>query len=210
MRFSFVDESPSPAVPADDAAACFAEARAGSTEALGKLLDQSRPYLLEIANAELDAMLRNKVGASDMVQETFLEAQRIFARFDGANPPELRAWLRAILLNKIGTTTRYYRDAAKRQATREVAFSPDSDRQAELEQSGPTPSRTMMAHERAAALRLAILRLPEHYRQLIVWRQMEDLSFDTIAERLGKSTEAVRKLWSRAIQQLQLELGESL
>jgi len=45
---------------------------------------------------------------------------------------------------------------------------------------------------------------------LIVWRQMEDLSFDDIAARLGKSIEAVRKLWSRAIQQLQVELGESL
>jgi RNA polymerase sigma-70 factor, ECF subfamily len=205
-----VEESSPSHSQLDDAAACFAAARAGSTEALGQLLDQFRHYLLEIANAELDAMLRNKVGASDVVQDTFLEAQRVFDRFEGETPPELRAWLRAILLNRIGTTTRYYRDAAKRQAGREVAFAPDSDRQAELEQSGPTPSRMMMAHERAAALRSAILRLPEHYRQLIVWRQMEDLSFEDIAARLGKSVEAVRKLWSRAIQQLQVELGESL
>jgi RNA polymerase sigma-70 factor (ECF subfamily) len=205
-----VEESSTTPGPSDNAAANFAAARAGSTEALGQLLDQFRHYLLDIANAELDALLRNKVGPSDIVQETFLEAQRIFQRFEGESPTELRAWLRAILLNKIGTTTRHYRDAAKRQAGREVAFSPDSDRQAELEQSGPTPSRMMMAHERATALRSALLRLPEHYRQLIVWRQMEDLSFDDIAARLGKSIEAVRKLWSRAIQQLQVELGESL
>src|SRR5262245_36626092 len=60
-------DSPAPSPnPIDDAAARFAAARAGSTEALGQLLDQFRLYLLEIANGELDAVLRNKVGPSDI------------------------------------------------------------------------------------------------------------------------------------------------
>src|SRR5262249_5503480 len=64
--------------------------------------------------------LRAKFGASDVVQETFLEAQRIFPRFQGASPDQLRAWLRAILLNKAATYTRSYRDTAKRRPRRDA------------------------------------------------------------------------------------------
>ena len=58
----------------------LAEARAGSQEALGKLLESFRAYLLLIAQCELDAELRAKGGASDLVQQTFLEGQRDFAQ----------------------------------------------------------------------------------------------------------------------------------
>src|SRR4051812_46159075 len=58
-------------------------ARAGSHEALGQLLDGCRGYLLRIARDELDPRLQAKGGASDLVQETFLEAQRDFAAFTG-------------------------------------------------------------------------------------------------------------------------------
>jgi RNA polymerase sigma-70 factor (ECF subfamily) len=66
-----------------------------------------------------------------------------------------------------------------------------------------------MQRERAAGLQAAISRLPEDYRQVIVWRQVEDLSFEAIAERLGRSLDATRKLWWRAIQKLQDELQET-
>jgi RNA polymerase sigma-70 factor (ECF subfamily) len=67
-----------------------------------------------------------------------------------------------------------------------------------------------MREERATALTVALAQLPPHYRQVIVWRQVEDLSFEEMASRLGRSTDAVRKLWWRALQQLQDELGNSL
>jgi len=52
-------------------------------------------------------------------------------------------------------------------------------------------------------------RLPEHYRQVIVWRQWEDLSFAEIASRLERSADAARMLFARAVEQLQKELGAS-
>lgn len=58
-------------------------ARDGSLEALGRLLDNFRPYLLRLANAELDARLQAKLSGSDLVQKTFLEAQHLFERFHG-------------------------------------------------------------------------------------------------------------------------------
>jgi RNA polymerase sigma-70 factor (ECF subfamily) len=174
------------------------------------VLELCRRYLLRVASAELDPQLQGKLGASDVVQETLLEAQRIFDRFQGDSPAELRAWLRAILLNKVATHTRHYRDTAKRQVGQEVGFDPDSDRLAELAAMISTPSSLIVQKERAMALTQAVQRLPEHYRQIIVWRQVDNLSFEEMASRLGRSVEAVRKLWWRAIQQLQQELGDSL
>ena len=72
-------------------------------------------------------------------------------------------------------------------------------------QSQPAPDS-----DPTPALTAALGRLPEHYRQVIVWRQMEDLSFEAMAGRLGRSEAAVRKLWWRALQSLQKEMGVAL
>lgn len=185
-------------------------ARRGSPEALGQVLELCRRYLLQIANAELDPHLQAKLGASDVVQETFLEAQRIFDRFDGNSPDELRAWLRAILLNKVSDQDRHFRGTAKRDLAKEVVLGTSAVGPLEPQVPTPTPSNVMMQQERAVALTAALDRLPSHYRQVIVWRQIEDLSFEEMADRLDRSVDAVRKLWWRAIQQLQEELGNSL
>jgi WD40 repeat protein len=71
--------------PARDASQFLPAARAGSSEALGQALEICRGYLLRVANQGLNADLRAKGGASDLVQETFLEAQRDFGCFQGAS-----------------------------------------------------------------------------------------------------------------------------
>ena len=89
-----------------DAAQRLAAARAGSREALGQVLQACRGYLLLLAERELDPDLQTKGGASDLVQETFLEAQKDFANFQGNSEGELRAWLRQILLHNLANFTR--------------------------------------------------------------------------------------------------------
>src|SRR4029077_18908049 len=78
-------------------------ARAGSAEALGKVLEACRPYLLVIANEELDSDLKAKVGPSDVVQDSCAKAHEAFSRFEGRRRPELLAWLRQILLNELAS-----------------------------------------------------------------------------------------------------------
>ena len=77
-----------------DAAEHLPAARAGSREALGQVLEACRPYLLRIANEGVAVDVQAKGGASDLVQETFLEAQRDFARFQGNTEAELLPYLR--------------------------------------------------------------------------------------------------------------------
>jgi RNA polymerase sigma-70 factor (ECF subfamily) len=58
--------------------------------------------------------------------------------------------------------------------------------------------------EYAEQVAQCLAQLPPAAREVVVLRNFEGLPFDDIAVRLGKSTEAVRKVWSRAIRQLQL------
>src|SRR5262245_55812569 len=87
--------------PGDVATQWLAAARAGSSEALGQALEACRNYLLLIALRELDSGLQAKGGASDLVQETMVDALRDFRRFHGSSEAELQAWLRELLLHNL-------------------------------------------------------------------------------------------------------------
>jgi RNA polymerase sigma-70 factor (ECF subfamily) len=191
-----------------DAGPWLPEARAGSSEALGQVLEACRGYLLVIAQQELEPALQAKGGASDLVQQTFLEAQRDFAGFQGTTHDALLAWMRRLLLNNLANFRRDYR-RNKRQVQREVALpSGDSSRQPEggLRAGTPTPSVAAMHNEQTEALERALARLPEDYGRVIQLRYREQRSFEEIAELMKRSQNAIRKLWSRAIERLQQEL----
>src|SRR6516165_4598279 len=98
----------------EEAAQRLAAARSGSREALGQALEACRGYLHLLAQRELDPDLRAKGSASDLVQETFLEAQKDFGRFVGESEDELLAWLRQMLVHNLLNFTRRYRTTQKR------------------------------------------------------------------------------------------------
>jgi RNA polymerase sigma-70 factor (ECF subfamily) len=193
---------------AEDVGGLLAAARAGSREALGRVLEGCRRYLLGVAEGELDHDLRSKGGASDIVQETFLEAGRDFAGFRGSTPEELRAWLRQVLLHKVGAFTRRYRDTGKREIGREIEFGADGS-WGGIDQApaGSTlsPSGVASERERALALRRALNRLPEEYRRVVILRFEEERSFDEIGRLTDRSPDAARKVWSRAMERLRQE-----
>src|SRR5262245_35817270 len=98
----------------DDIVRWLVDARAGSGEALGQALEACRRYLMLVAQRKLPPDLRTKGSASDLVQQTFLEAYRDFAQFHGTTEDELLAWLRQLLLHQVGKFARQYRGTAKR------------------------------------------------------------------------------------------------
>ena len=88
-------------------------ARDGDQHAVGVLIQECREYLLLIANQDLDDQVKPKLGASDVVQETLLTAQKSFAKFTGNCPNELRAWIRQILKHDLHEAHRKYKKAGK-------------------------------------------------------------------------------------------------
>lgn len=183
------------------------EARAGSPEALGRALMACRAYLLLVADRKLAPQLRCKADASDLVQETFLEAQRDFARFDGVATEDWLSWLCQILLHNVANTVRRYRHTEKRALDRELALVPGEG--AALVAEMASPSAQAACHEETAALEVALSHLPEHYRRVLHLRYQEKQTFAQIGTTLSCSAEAARKLWARAVSRLQKML-ESL
>jgi len=192
----------------NEAVPLLTAARSGSREALGQLLEICRGYLLLIAKGELDVDLQAKEGASDRVQETFLEAQRDFGQFHGTSEAELLAWLRRILLNNVANFTRRYRTTGKRAVAREVGLDEAGNRdlQANLPSDVDSPSGQAVAREEAAALARALEQLPEDYRQVLRLRFEEGLPFEDIAKLMSRSANAVRKLFARAVERVQMEI----
>lgn len=191
---------------AEDLLQCVRE---GSEQALGELLEKCRSYLLLIANSELESDLRAKAGASDLVQESFLEAHRDIAHFQGESLDELLAWLRRILLHNLADFARQYRETAARRISREQTLDDSTGPvlAQHLAVPDPSPSKQAVANEQHAALAQALQRLPDDYRQALLLRQQEQYSFAQIGEAMGRSAEAARKVWFRAVERLREELG---
>jgi RNA polymerase sigma-70 factor (ECF subfamily) len=180
-------------------------ARDGSEEALAQVLELCRPYLLRIANDELAGDLQAKIGASDLVQETFLDAHRDLSRFSGATEAQWLAWLRGILQHKLANLIRHYRQTDKRQVQGGLPLpSPSADGHTpELIAPDSSPSARARAHERDEALARALAQLPKPQQHIIRLRSYGDLSFEEAGKLMGRSADAARKLWGRAVEQLQ-------
>jgi RNA polymerase sigma-70 factor, ECF subfamily len=193
---------------AESADRVLVAARGGSREALGNALEACRRYLLAIAARELDPDLRAKGGASDLVQETFLEAQRDFARFRGSSPEDLRAWLRQVLLHNVGAFTRRFRTTSMRAVALEVAMEAGGS-SAQLNEptaaSNLSPSGVAIEHEQVSNLRRALDRLSDDYRRVVFLRFEEGRSFEEIGQLTDRSPDAARKVWARAMERLRQE-----
>ena len=116
-----------------------------------------------------------------------LPAHRGFAEFRGRSEAEWRSWLRTILVRCLAQHRRHYRLTAKRQQGREVPL--DLGIGPAPESRDPTPSRELARREREATLLAAVDRLPEHYREVVIWHHREKLPFDEIARRRDISAE---------------------
>jgi RNA polymerase sigma-70 factor (ECF subfamily) len=194
--------------PAKAVTDSLAAARSGSLEALGQTLDAFRGYLLAIAEREIDPHLRAKGGASDLVQETLLEAVGSFPAFRGQTDDELRAWLRRLLLHNVVDFTRQYRDAEKRQVGREQHLGlgdSSSELGLGIPDRQPSPSAGAVQHEQARAIQKGLEMLPEDYRRIILLRYQQQLAFEEIGQLMNLTSNAARKLWARAIKRLRQE-----
>jgi RNA polymerase sigma-70 factor (ECF subfamily) len=180
----------------------LALARAGDQDALGEVLEAYREYLRLLARPRVGPGLRVRVDASDLVQETLLEAQRDFHQFLGNSEGEVIVWLRQILIRNLADQVKYHQ-SEKRDMGREQSLEAlvEQDHMA-LAAPLSTPSGHASRREQAVALANAMASLPPDYREVIVLRHMEGQSYEAVAARMGRTPGAVRMLWLRAVERL--------
>lgn len=190
------------------------DVRAGADADLGSLLDLYRNYLRLLARLEIGRRLQGKLDASDLVQETFLEAHRHFARFQGSSEPQLVSWLRQILAAKVANLLRHYLGTQGRDVRLERELEAELDKSsrmlgAELIAPLSSPSQRAVRREQAVLLANALERLPADYREVIVLRHLEGRSFSEIAQHMRRSVDSVQKLWLRGLSRLRRAFGET-
>lgn len=190
------------------------DAKTGGEAALGPLLETYRNYLRLLARLEIGKRLQGKLDASDLVQETFLEANRNFDKFRGHDEPQFAYWLRQILAAKVANLVRHYFGTQARDLHLEEQLAADLDNSSrmlgqELMGSMTSPSVRAVRREQAVVLADALQRLPEDYREVIVLRHLEGLTFPEVARRMERSQDSVEKLWLRGLARLRQAFGES-
>ena len=136
---------------------------------------------------------------------------RDWPKFRGGTEAELAAWLRQILAHVLLHEVRRYGGARRRDIGREVSLEEalaESSRRlgAALAAPGSSPSERAGRHELELRLADALARLPADYAEIILLRNVEGLSHEEAAGRMGRGAGAVRMLWVRALARLRQEL----
>jgi RNA polymerase sigma-70 factor (ECF subfamily) len=196
-----------------DRTALLGLAKCNDDAALGELLEEYRNYLRFLAELELGRRMRRKVDPSDLVQETFLDAHRSFPNFAGTTETQFTHWLRRILATNTSNMLRQYLGTQARDIRLEEDLTGSyQDSGAKFQDlsapSAESPSQDAIVHEQAIELANALNRLPEDYRDVIVLRHWEAMSFPEIAARMGRSLDSVEKLWMRGVMRLRAGMGD--
>jgi RNA polymerase sigma-70 factor (ECF subfamily) len=178
----------------------------------GAAFDRFRAYLLLLARARLDPRLAAKFDASDVVQQTLLEAHRDAAQFRGRTSGEQAAWLRQILARNLANAGRdlgrLKRDAA-RERSLEAALNESASRlELWLAADQSSPSRQAARNEAVLRLADALATLPEPQREAVELHYWQGLKLAEVADRLGRSTAAVAGLLQRGLRALRERLAE--
>jgi RNA polymerase sigma-70 factor, ECF subfamily len=181
-------------------------AKAGYSPALGRLLDRYRAPLLEQAQGRVGRRLQMKVDIEDLLQDVSLEAYRDIGRFRGTTEGEFLCWLRKILATILMNQLRHYFGTGRRNLRREQRLAERDDlsmgQERELVAPDTSPSQRAVKGERAARLAEAIKTLPAPYREVIVLRHLQGLSFADVARQMARTEDSVKNMWLRALRQL--------
>ena len=140
-------------------------------------------------------LMGNPADAEDVVQDAYVRALAGADRFRGGDE---RAWLLSIVRNGCYSSHR-------RQKVRQ---SSDFDETVHGEDTAPSPEQRVIDRDTSRRVRLAVEGLTPEFREVIVLREFEDLSYKEIADVVGTPIGTVMSRLARARAQLQAALAE--
>ena len=165
------------------------------TDPDGLSLDGYREYLIMLARLHWDERLAGKMDASDIVQQTLLEAWKARHQVQGSTEPEVRAWLRKVLSNNLIDAVRKWtgqaRDARREQSIEEALEKSATRMEDWLAAEQSSPSQRAERNEQLLRLSEALAMLPKRQRTAIELRDLKGWSLKVICEFMGTTESAV-------------------
>ena len=175
-------------------------------------LDQFRSYLYLMARAHLGPRMQQQVDASDLVQQTLMDAYARRGQFRGESDAERGAWLRQILAHNLKDALRHHHRAKRdisRQQSLEVGIDESFGRaQSWLEAKQSTPSQHAAKNEDLLRLADALTALPDIQRDAVILRHLQGMPLAEVATELDRSETAVAGLVYRGLKKLHDLLDE--
>jgi RNA polymerase sigma-70 factor (ECF subfamily) len=145
-------------------------------------------------------LTRNDEDAQDVTQESFLRAFRFFDGYQGGN---MRAWLLTIVRNTCYTWL-------SRNRAPDFAVEFDEELHSEEVSGSADPEIQVLANADKETVRRALSELPEIFREVLVLREMEGMSYKEIADVASVSLGTVMSRLARARTRLRESLGAAL
>ena len=152
----------------------------------GNFEQQALPHLNAAYNLAR-GLTRNEQDAEDVVQEAYLRAFRFFSAFRGGDP---RAWLMRIVRNTCYTWLHVNRPLQVAKEFEENLFRPDS--------CAPNPEEALLQNDNGILLRKALEKLPPNFREVLILRELEGMSYKEISDITGMPAGTVMSSLSRA------------
>jgi len=179
---------------------------AHAANASGSQVERFREYLCVLARAHVHPRHASRIEASDLVQQTLLEACQKQNQFRGQSDAELAAWLKQMLAHNLADALRG-RERAKRDARRERSLEmtiEDSFSRADdwLAAKQSSPSQQAIRIEELLRLADGLAQLPDDQRESLVLHHLQGWSLAQIAKHLGRSESAVTGLLRRGMKKL--------
>jgi RNA polymerase sigma-70 factor, ECF subfamily len=174
-------------------------ARQGSDAALNLLYERCAARLLAYIRLRMGRELRARMESRDILQAALLKSVAHLHELKGQETRSLMAWLARIAEHEIRDRADY-QHRQRRDAAREVVL----DDEVPVAAQGRSPLSDVILDEQARRLEDALETLSPAHREIILLRKFEELTFAEIGRRLGKSEDACRMLFARAMTALTL------
>ena len=200
----------SPEIDFDTVRLLIEKAREGDDAAQSDLAEHVQNYISIMADQKLEKSIRTNVGPSDIVQQTLIQMVKGIDNYRGQSTAEFYGWLNQIVKNEAKRASRDLK-RQKRDIRRQTSMDGQDSvvrRMNTPQDAHPTPGTEAISKERIELFYRALEQLPEDYATVIRLRNLDELSFDEIGEKMGRSSGAVSKLWFRAIVKFQAELDK--
>ena len=192
----------------DDTESLLARCAAGDEEAVNRLLERHRPFLLRIVELRLDPNLRRRFDPSDVVQETQIEVIRRIEDYVQRRPMSFRVWLHHTTCQRLAMLWRHHRGAQRRSVAREVVLPENSSVALAQSLLADSPSGHLQRQELSQKVQEAVRRLAPSDHEIVLLRNFEELTNQESAERLGIDEMAASQRYGRALLRLRKHLQE--
>ncbi|HET7440285.1 MAG TPA: sigma-70 family RNA polymerase sigma factor [Terriglobales bacterium] len=194
--------------------AIIAELKAGSEEAYAWLIGQFHQPIYSLVYR----MVNDPADAADTTQEVFLKVFRGMKHFHGES--SLKTWIYRIALHEASNSRRWWFRHKARETPIEAETNAETGTVAEesLVDEGDSPFDSMVHEEIRARVEIELHKVPEPYRSTVILRDLEEMSYEEIAEimevslgtvksRLTRGRDALRRRLTGYVRECGSELG---